>query len=139
MTKRISILTALMMAATLTMACGGRGERATNGGGGGRELVIALDNAPTHLDSRVGNDSASGRLMDLIYAGLVKFTPEAGHAPDLAERWEINEEEKTITFHLRPNLTFQDGRPPRRATFCSPTSRSWPTISSLPRSRATPP
>jgi peptide/nickel transport system substrate-binding protein len=112
MTKRISILAALLMVATLMMACGGRGERATRGGaGGGRELVIALDNAPTHLDSRVGNDSASGRLMDLIYAGLVKFTPEAGHDPDLAERWEISEEQRTITFHLRPNLTFQDGRP----------------------------
>lgn len=107
MTKRLSILAALVLAATLMMACGGRSERAT---GGGRDLVIALDNAPTHLDSRVGNDSASGRLMDLIYAGLVKFNPQAGHDPDLAERWEISEETKSITFHLRPNLTFQDGR-----------------------------
>lgn len=95
--------------AALALACGGSEQQTGSEGSG--EMVIAFDTAPTNLDSRIGNDQASGRIFDLVYAGLVKFTPESGHAPDLAERWEVSEDGRTITFHLRPNLTFQDGRP----------------------------
>lgn len=113
MIRRFTVLTALLLAAFLATACRGGSERTAGGASGdaGRELVIALDNAPTHLDSRIGNDSASGRIMDLVYAGLVRFTSESGHEPDLAERWEIAEDGMTLTFFLRPNLRFQDGRP----------------------------
>lgn len=31
--------------------------------------------------------------------------------PELAERWEISPDSKTITFHLRPNAKFHDGAP----------------------------
>ncbi|HSN68429.1 MAG TPA: ABC transporter substrate-binding protein, partial [Thermoanaerobaculia bacterium] len=110
--KRISIA-ALSLAAILAVACGGSEKKADGGAGGaaGKPLVIAFDTSPTNLDARVGADQASGRVFDLIYAGLVKFTPESGHAPDLAEKWEIAPDGKTMTFHLRPNLKFQDGRP----------------------------
>jgi peptide/nickel transport system substrate-binding protein len=98
--------------AGVTIACGGResGDAGKRGSGGGEALVIALDNSPTNLDSRVGNDQISGRVGDLVYSGLVKVTPNADYAPDVAERWEIPDD-RTIIFHLRPNLKFQDGRP----------------------------
>jgi peptide/nickel transport system substrate-binding protein len=109
--KRISIA-ALSLAAMFAFACGGS-ERGAGAGAAAADkpLVVAFDTSPTNLDARVGNDQASGRVFDLIYAGLVKFTPESGHAPDVAERWEVAEDGRTMTFHLRPNLTFQDGRP----------------------------
>lgn len=107
--KRL-VLACLAVAALVPLACG-KSEQPAGGGGGEKELVIVFDTSPTNLDSRVGNDQGSGRVFDLIYAGLVKFTPESDHAPDLAERWEIAEDKMSITFHLRPNLTFQDGRP----------------------------
>lgn len=106
--KRL-LMTAATMLALFPVACGDREQR--TGDAAARPMVIAFDTAPTHLDSRIGNDQASGRIFDLIYAGLVKFTVDSGHAPDLAERWEVSEDGRTITFHLRPNLTFQDGRP----------------------------
>ncbi|MGA7613909.1 MAG: ABC transporter substrate-binding protein [Thermoanaerobaculia bacterium] len=92
-------------------ACGGGGggENPT-GAGGGKELVIAFETSPTNLDSRVGNDQASGRVFDLIYSGLIKVTPDSNYAPDLAESWETPDN-KTIVFHLRPNLKFQNGQP----------------------------
>ncbi len=108
--RRISIA-ALSLAAMLALACGGGSEKKAGGGAAEKALVIAFDTSPTNLDARVGSDQASGRVFDLIYAGLVKFTPESGHAPDLAEAWEVSPDGKTMTFHLRPNVKFQDGRP----------------------------
>ncbi len=104
-----TFLVMTLFAALVAAGCGG-GERQA-APAGERELVIAFDTAPTNLDARVGNDQASGRIFDLIYAGLVRFTPQADHAPDVAERWEVSEDGLTLTFHLRPNLTFHDGRP----------------------------
>lgn len=103
---------AVVVSVVLVLACGGRegGGGSAGGGRGGNDLVIAFDNSPTNLDIRVGNDQVSGRIFDLAYAGLVKVTPNSDYAPDLAERWETPDP-KTIIFHMRPNLKFQDGRP----------------------------
>lgn len=75
-------------------------------------LVIAFSSSPTNLDSRVGNDNASGRIFDLIYSGLIRLTPESDYAPDIAQKWETPDD-RTIVFHLDPNAKFQDGRPVR--------------------------
>lgn len=95
----------------LLVACGG-GEKKSGGGGGGSDkgLVIAFQASPTNLDSRVGNDNATGRVFDLIYSGLIKVTPEMDYAPDVAEKWETPDD-RTIIFHLNPAAKFQNGKP----------------------------
>lgn len=72
-------------------------------------LVIALQSSPSNLDSRVGNDNASGRIFDLIYSGLVKVTPNNDYAPDIAKSWETPDD-RTIIFHLNPAARFQNGQ-----------------------------
>lgn len=101
----------LALAVLVLAACGG-GETKTAAGGAGADknrLVIALQSSPTNLDSRVGNDNASGRLFDLVHSGLIRNTPEMDYAPDVAERWETPDD-RTIVFHLNPNAKFHDGR-----------------------------
>ena len=73
-------------------------------------LVIAFDGSPTHLDPRVGSDQNSGRVFDMIYSGLVRFSPAGRYDPDLAESWEMPDE-RTIVFRLREGVTFHDGSP----------------------------
>jgi peptide/nickel transport system substrate-binding protein len=112
MRKTVTVFVALCAALTLA-ACGGGKERSTATGtasGDQKTLTIAFDTSPTNLDSRVGNDQASGRIFDLVYAGLIKVTPDARYEGDLAERWETPDD-RTIIFHLRDNVRFQDGRP----------------------------
>lgn len=107
---------AVVMALSLVVACGkkeggdggGRGKR--GGSETGDALILPLKSSPTNLDSRVGNDDASGRIFDMIHSGLIAVTAENDYAPDVAESWETPDN-RTIIFHLRPNLKFQDGRP----------------------------
>src|SRR5438876_10885096 len=92
------------------IGCGGEKKGGVGGGTSKDTLVIALMSTPTNLDSRVGNDNASGRMFDLIHSGLIKVTPNMDYAPDVAEKWETPDE-RTIIFHLTPNAKFQNGQP----------------------------
>ena len=47
----------------------------------------------------------------LIYDGLIQFDSQLRLVPGLAEKWEISPDGLTYTFHLRPNVKFQDGTP----------------------------
>lgn len=95
------------------VACGG-GETKGRDGAAKDTLVIEVQSSPTNLDSRVGNDNASGRVFDLIYSGLVKVTPDMNYAADLATKWETPDD-KTIIFHLNPNAKFHNGQPVKAA------------------------
>lgn len=95
----------------LLVACGGGENKGGAGGANDKNtLVIAVKSSPTNLDSRVGNDNASGRVYDLIYSGLVRVTPNFDYAPDVAQKWETPDD-KTIIFHLDPNAKFHNGQP----------------------------
>ncbi len=72
---------------------------------------MALENAPLHLDPRVGSDYASGRLFELILEGLVEPDTEGGFAPGLATAWEVLDDGHRWRFHLREGVEFHDGRP----------------------------
>ncbi|MEE8278570.1 MAG: ABC transporter substrate-binding protein [Thermoanaerobaculia bacterium] len=73
-------------------------------------LVVALANAPTHLDPRLGSDQASSRIYNVLLNGLVTKDPQGNLVPDLAESWEILDHAARYRFHLRPGVRFHDGR-----------------------------
>lgn len=49
-------------------------------------------------------------LMD-VYEGLVKQSPEGEVLPGIATRWDISEDGRTYTFHLREDARWSDGEP----------------------------
>ncbi|MBD2868486.1 staphylopine-dependent metal ABC transporter substrate-binding lipoprotein [Paenibacillus arenilitoris] len=73
-----------------------------------RELVYATAKDINDMNPHLypGSMSAQG----MIYESLVENTPE-GIKPLLAESWDISEDGKVYTFHLRKNVTFHDGEP----------------------------
>ena len=46
----------------------------------------------------------------LVYSGLLRLGPDETMLPDLAERYELSPDGRVYTFHLRPNLLWQDGK-----------------------------
>ncbi len=77
----------------------------------GNELTVALRSAPIHLDPRIATDQASSAVLQLVVGGLVTKSPNGDYVPDLAESWEILDGNRRYRFHLRPGVTFHDGRP----------------------------
>lgn len=57
------------------------------------------------------NDSASLAFGNLIYDGLLKFSPTLKIEGALAESWTTSKDGKTLTFKLRKNIFFHNGAP----------------------------
>ena len=49
-------------------------------------------------------------ILEAIYDTLLELTPEGRISPALAEAWEIDEDAKGVTFHLRSDVLFHDGQ-----------------------------
>ncbi len=59
----------------------------------------------------LASDSASSEINGLVYSGLVRYDGELKVVGELAESWEISEDNLTITFHLRKGVKWHDGTP----------------------------
>ena len=73
-------------------------------------LVMIIESSPTNLDPRVGIDSQSENIDNLIFDDLLIKGDDLNVAPGLAERWEVPDP-LTYVFHLHPGVKFHDGRP----------------------------
>ena len=90
-------------------ACGGR----TGGGGqaGGRGLVYYERDDPRSLDPALSTDVTTGEMIALLFDGLTQFDGDGRLLPALSDRWTADRTGQRYVFHLRPGVTFQDGRP----------------------------
>jgi peptide/nickel transport system substrate-binding protein len=73
-------------------------------------LTFLIESNPTNLDPRYATDSYSQRIDGLLFSGLLQRDAQMNLHGDLADTWEIPNP-LTYTFHLRPGVRFQDGRP----------------------------
>ena len=70
----------------------------------GGTLVYGEYGSPIRLVPILANDSISIRLIELIYGSLVYYDPDGNIKGDLAEKWEVSKNMKTVTFYLRKNV-----------------------------------
>ncbi|MGA9673242.1 MAG: ABC transporter substrate-binding protein [Terracidiphilus sp.] len=73
-------------------------------------VVFLIESSPANLDPRIGTDAQSQRIDALLFDGLVQRDARFQFTPALAERWE-QQNPRTLTFHLRSDVRFHDGRP----------------------------
>jgi oligopeptide transport system substrate-binding protein len=74
------------------------------------ELRLRGDD-PLFLDPAVAQDAGSAAYIVEIFSGLVRLDKDLKVQPDVAESWDVSPDQKTYTFHINKNATFQDGRP----------------------------
>ncbi len=79
----------------------------------GGTLRVALQADGRSLDPHRVADAASMRLVENLYSTLLRYAEGYGEIEgDLAERWEIGDDGRTYTFHLRRDARFhRSGRP----------------------------
>jgi peptide/nickel transport system substrate-binding protein len=73
-------------------------------------VTMLIESSPTNLDPRIGTDAQSEHIDPLIFDSLVRRNEQFGLDPWLAEKWD-SPDPKTLIFHLRTGVHFQDGRP----------------------------
>ncbi|MBV8629845.1 MAG: ABC transporter substrate-binding protein [Silvibacterium sp.] len=73
-------------------------------------VTMLIESSPTNLDPRIGTDAQSEHIDPLIFDSLVRRNEHFGLDPWLAEKWDAPDL-KTLVFHLRSGVYFQDGQP----------------------------
>jgi dipeptide transport system substrate-binding protein len=75
------------------------------------EKVLHLNNGaePTSFDPPIGFDSYSWTALNNLMEGLTRLN--ADHEPEgaMAEKWDVSEDGKVYTFHLRDNAKWSNG------------------------------
>lgn len=77
----------------------------------GGVLRLPLLNNPPTLDPAYVQDIYSVEVVQQLFDGLVKFSPQLFVVPALAASWQVENGGKTYRFFLRKNARFHDGRP----------------------------
>ena len=73
-------------------------------------LRYYLSADPVTLDPAQSTDVQSGEIITMLFDNLVRFDVDGKLVPGLASRWEADSTGRVYTFHLRPAVTFPDGR-----------------------------
>jgi peptide/nickel transport system substrate-binding protein len=86
----------------------GAGSRTERRGG---TLRVAFDTDLRTLDPAQAYDELSTAIVHHLNDTLVDYDEHGEIVPQLAERFELSQDQRTYTFVLRPNLVFSDGTP----------------------------
>ena len=63
------------------------------------------------LDPALASDMSSCELVEQLFSGLVKLSPELDVLPDVARSWEVREGGREYVFRLRDDARWSDGHP----------------------------
>ena len=73
------------------------------------DTLILLDSGPSTLDPALARETGSVTYIMQMFSGLVAFDENMNLVPDTAGSWETDNTNTVYTFHLRQDVTFQDG------------------------------
>ena len=77
----------------------------------GGTLLDAMIGEPSGLIYMVAGESAAGAISANIFNKLLKYDKNLDLEGELAQSWQVSPDQKTITFKLKPNLKWSDGKP----------------------------
>ncbi|MGY0691240.1 peptide ABC transporter substrate-binding protein [Virgibacillus sp. FSP13] len=118
----VTALTVIVLAACTANDSAGEKKNDDSGSdaeAASEEKVLLMNNGeePTSLNPPIGFDSVSWNVLNNLMEGLTRLgqddTPEAA----IAEDWDVSDDGKTYTFHLRENANWSNGDPVTAADF----------------------
>lgn len=77
----------------------------------GGTLVDAMVGEPSGLIAMIAGEAAASAIASNIFNSLLKYDANLDLKGELAESWKISNDQKTITFTLKPNLKWADNKP----------------------------
>ena len=77
----------------------------------GGTLVDAMSGEPSGLIAMIAGESSASTIASNIFNSLLKYDKNLELTGELAQSWDVSPDQKTITFHLKPNLKWADGKP----------------------------
>ena len=115
MKKFLTMLMAAMLVFTMAACTAnentGKETDGKDNGEKGEEKVLYLNNGqePTSFDPPIGFDSASWNALNNLMEGLTRLGKD--HQPEAAtaEKWDVSEDGKTYTFHIREDAKWSNG------------------------------
>lgn len=103
----------------LIIAACGTGTPSSSGGGESQSVAPAVDQVlrvplggePATLDPNRASDSVSITVLNQLVRPLVYFDADLNTVSEggLADSWEVSEDGKTVTFHLKDGIKYSDG------------------------------
>ena len=99
------IAAAVIAGMGLTMPATGTAEPVSGG-----TLNFLVKPEPPHLQGALSTADAVWQTTSKFHNGLLNYDLDLKPVPELAESWEVSDDGLTITFHLRKDVKFHDGR-----------------------------
>lgn len=88
------------------------GSFTTDDKAGSYRYVEAVVGAPSRVNPLFAHlNDADRDITSLVFSGLTRLGPDGAVLPDLAETWEISEDGRTVTFHLRRGVAWHNDMP----------------------------
>lgn len=111
--KCVSLALAAVMSAGILSGCGNSDKKeSTSKGKDANTIVYGISTSPSGVFNPILTDSIyDDAVCEMIYTSLLKLDKEQNLKPYLAEKYEISPDQKTITFNLRKDLKWSDGKP----------------------------
>lgn len=109
MYKRLSLIVTASLASLALVACNA-GASSSGSSQARTDMVVAQTAEPANLDfTTTAGAAVPQALMENVYESLVRIDQQGEIQPALAESWDVSEDRKTYTFHLRTGVTFASG------------------------------
>ncbi|HEY7731823.1 MAG TPA: peptide ABC transporter substrate-binding protein [Gaiellaceae bacterium] len=106
-------LLALVALALVAAGCGGSGDDTGDGAAENADQVITVNwgTEPPSLDPGLASDTTSANILLNVMDPLVRLGEDLQPVPGVADSWDISENGRKVTLHLRPDARWTNGDP----------------------------
>jgi len=114
--KKRFMMLGILILSLLMVACGGKKE-ASSEKEAEQVLVFNLSSEPKTVDPQLNSATDGGIVINNTFEGLMRMNDEGMPVPATAESYEVSEDGKVYTFHIRENAKWSDGQPVKAGDF----------------------